>query len=98
MFCMADFCATREKGAGKIDRRKDRDRRQEAEMDLSKYNIGIGITGSFCMFARARKEIRRLTELGANVIPIFSFNVSMLQTIASTKANVNIILFQLGSK
>ena len=71
MFCMADFCATRENGAGKIDRRKDRDRRQEAEMDLSKYNIGIGITGSFCMFARARKEIRRLTELGANVIPIF---------------------------
>lgn len=80
MFCMADFCATREKGAGKIDRRKDRDRRQEAEMDLSKYNIGIGITGSFCMFARARKEIRRLTELGANVIPIFSFNAQSCDT------------------
>lgn len=80
MFCMADFCATRENGAGKIDRRKDRDRRQEAEMDLSKYNIGIGITGSFCMFARARKEIRRLTELGANVIPIFSFNAQSCDT------------------
>ena len=76
MFCMADFCAILENGAGQIDRRKDRDRRQEAEMDLSKYNIGLGITGSFCMFARARKEIRRLTELGANVIPIFSFQSS----------------------
>ena len=43
-------------------------------MDFSKCNIGLGITGSFCMFSRARKEIERLTELGANVIPIFSFN------------------------
>lgn len=40
-------------------------------MDFSKCNIGLGITGSFCMFSRARKEIERLTELGANVIPIF---------------------------
>ena len=37
-------------------------------MDFSKYNIGIGITGSFCMFARTRKEIQKLVELGANVI------------------------------
>ena len=36
-------------------------------MDFSKCNIGLGITGSFCMFSRARKEIERLTELGANV-------------------------------
>ena len=42
-------------------------------MDFSKCNIGLGITGSFCMFSRARKEIERLTALGANVIPIFSF-------------------------
>ena len=80
VFCVADFCAILENGAGQINRRKDRDRRQEAEMDLSKYNIGLGITGSFCMFARARKEIRRLTELGANVIPIFSFNAQTCDT------------------
>ena len=36
-------------------------------MDFSKCNIGLGITGSFCMFSRARKEIERLTELGANM-------------------------------
>ena len=40
-------------------------------MDFSKYNIGLGITGSFCMFSRARKEIQRLKSMGANVIPIF---------------------------
>ena len=28
-------------------------------MDFSKCNIGLGITGSFCMFSRARKEIER---------------------------------------
>ncbi len=25
-------------------------------MDFSNYNIGLGITGSFCTFAKARKE------------------------------------------
>ena len=32
------------------------------------------------MFSRARKEIERLTELGANVIPIFSFNAQTCDT------------------
>ena len=49
-------------------------------MDFLKCNIGLGITGSFCMFSRARKEIERLTELGANVIPIFSFNAQTCDT------------------
>lgn len=49
-------------------------------MDFSKYNIGLGITGSFCMFSRARKEIERLKEMGANVIPIFSFNAQTCDT------------------
>ena len=49
-------------------------------MDFSKYNIGIGITGSFCMFARTRKEIQRLKDMGANVIPIFSFNAQTCDT------------------
>ena len=49
-------------------------------MDFSKYNIGIGITGSFCMFARTRKEIEKLVSLGANVIPIFSFNAQSCDT------------------
>ncbi len=49
-------------------------------MDFSKYNIGLGITGSFCTFARARKEIQRLKDMGANVIPIFSFNAQNFDT------------------
>lgn len=49
-------------------------------MDSLKYNIGIGITGSFCMFARTRKEVKRLVDLGANVIPIFSFNAQTIDT------------------
>ena len=49
-------------------------------MEFSKYNIGVGITGSFCMFARTRKEIQRLVDLGANVIPIFSFNAQTCDT------------------
>lgn len=43
-------------------------------MDFDKYNIGFGITGSFCTFAKARKAVEHLCEMGANVIPIFSFN------------------------
>ena len=35
-------------------------------MDFSNYNIGLGITGSFCTFAKARKEIQRLCDMGAN--------------------------------
>lgn len=49
-------------------------------MDFSNYNIGFGITGSFCTFAKTRKEIARLKEMGANVIPIFSFNAQNCDT------------------
>ena len=42
-------------------------------MDFSKYTIGFGITGSFCTHEKIKKEIRHLMELGANVIPIFSY-------------------------
>ena len=42
-------------------------------MDFSNCNIGYGITGSFCTFAKTRKEVVQLTEMGANVIPIFSY-------------------------
>ena len=44
-------------------------------MDFDKYNIGFGITGSFCTFAKARKAVEHLCEMGANVIPIFSFKI-----------------------
>lgn len=49
-------------------------------MDFDKYNIGFGITGSFCTFAKARKAVEHLCEMGANVIPIFSFNAQTCNT------------------
>lgn len=49
-------------------------------MDFSNCNIGYGITGSFCTFAKTRKEVERLKEMGANVIPIFSFNAQSCDT------------------
>ncbi len=50
------------------------------EMDFSKLTIGLGITGSFCTFAKTRREVQRLKEMGANVIPIFSFNAQSCDT------------------
>lgn len=49
-------------------------------MDLSNFNIGYGITGSFCTFAKARQEVTELTEMGANVIPIFSYQAQSCDT------------------
>ncbi len=49
-------------------------------MDFSKYNIGFGITGSFCTFAKARKEVEHLCDMGANVIPVFSFQTQKCDT------------------
>ncbi|MCI5856678.1 MAG: dipicolinate synthase subunit B [Agathobacter sp.] len=49
-------------------------------MDFSNYNIGYGITGSFCTFSKARKAVEHLKELGANVVPIFSFNTQNCDT------------------
>ena len=42
-------------------------------MDFSKYTIGFGITGSFCTHDKIKKEVQRLVDMGANVIPIFSY-------------------------
>ncbi len=49
-------------------------------MDFSNYNIGYGITGSFCTFAKTRKQVIRLTEMGANVIPVFSYQAQNCDT------------------
>ena len=49
-------------------------------MDFTNLNIGYGITGSFCTFAKTRKQVIRLTEMGANVIPIFSYQAQSCDT------------------
>ena len=49
-------------------------------MDLSNITIGYGITGSFCTFAKTRRQIERLVEMDANVIPIFSDHTQQFDT------------------
>ncbi len=49
-------------------------------MDFSNYHIGFGITGSFCTFAKARREVVRLKEMGAQITPIFSYETQRCDT------------------
>lgn len=49
-------------------------------MNLENKNIGIGITGSFCTFDKIIDEIENLVEVGAHVIPIFSFHAATMDT------------------
>lgn len=49
-------------------------------MDFSNYHIGYGITGSFCTLAQTRKAMLRLKEMGAEITPVFSFQVQTNDT------------------
>ncbi len=49
-------------------------------MDLENKNIGFVLTGSFCTFSKVIPKIKKLVELGANVIPIMSYNAYNLDT------------------
>lgn len=49
-------------------------------MDFSGYTIGFGITGSFCTHDKIKKEIQRLVDLGATVVPIYSYQAQQLDT------------------
>lgn len=45
-------------------------------MDLSKKNIGIAITGSYCTYKKVFAELEKLSSTGANLYPIFSDHAS----------------------
>lgn len=49
-------------------------------MTLEGKTIGFGVTGSHCTYEEIYPEVKRLVELGANVIPIFSHNVLSVST------------------
>lgn len=49
-------------------------------MSLSGIKIGYGICGSFCTFEKAFSAAKKLTEQGAELFPIMSFNASNLST------------------
>ena len=43
-------------------------------MELEGIKIGFGLTGSFCTFSKTIPKIKELVKMGAEVIPIMSFN------------------------
>lgn len=47
---------------------------------LKNVNVGFALTGSFCTFEKAIKQIEKLVSFGANVIPIMSFNAKNIST------------------
>lgn len=49
-------------------------------MELNGKTIGFGVTGSHCTYEEIYPEVRRLVDLGARVIPIFSNNVLQVGT------------------
>lgn len=49
-------------------------------MDFSNYHIGYAITGSFCTFAKTRREVMHLKEMGAKITPIFSYSTQNCDT------------------
>ena len=49
-------------------------------MELKDINIGFTLTGSFCTFKKVIPKIKELKELGANILPIMSYNSYNLDT------------------
>lgn len=41
-------------------------------MNLKGKTVGFALTGSFCTFSRVLKELEKVAEAGANIIPIMS--------------------------
>lgn len=49
-------------------------------MSLKNIKIGFALTGSFCTFSKAIEQMENLVKLGAEVIPIMSYNSYDLDT------------------
>ena len=49
-------------------------------MEVKGKNIGFVFTGSFCTFSKTIPQMKKLKELGANIIPIMSINSYNLDT------------------
>lgn len=49
-------------------------------MDLSGKTIGFGVTGSHCTYEEIFPEVKRLCDLGARVVPVFSHHVMHTDT------------------
>lgn len=49
-------------------------------MSLKNVRIGFAITGSFCTFEKTVQQMKNLVQLGAEIIPIMSYNSFNLDT------------------
>jgi len=49
-------------------------------LSLKNIKIGFALTGSFCTFQKTIEQIEKLVKLGAEVIPIMSYNSYTLDT------------------
>lgn len=49
-------------------------------MELKGKTIGFGVTGSHCTYEEIYPEVKRLVDLGARVIPVFSRNMMEVST------------------
>ncbi|WP_067617073.1 dipicolinate synthase subunit B [Alicyclobacillus acidiphilus] len=49
-------------------------------MDLKGKTIGFGVTGSHCTYEEIFPEVKRLVDLGATVVPVFSHHVMATDT------------------
>ena len=49
-------------------------------MKIKDKKIGFVLTGSFCTFKKVIPKIKELKDLGANIIPIMSYNSYNLDT------------------
>lgn len=49
-------------------------------MNIEGKKVGFAFTGSFCTFKTVLEELKKIKELGADIIPIMSYNAYNLDT------------------
>ena len=64
-------------------------------IDLNGVRIGCAMTGSFCTFRQVFDAWRELREIGAELIPILSFNAGSLDNRFDTSADARQILTEI---
>ncbi len=61
--------------------------------EFENIKIGVAICGSFCTFKKAFEAVKELKEMGAEIIPIMSFNAASISS-RFGKAEENLALFE----
>lgn len=49
-------------------------------LNIEGKKVGFAFTGSFCTFKTVLEELKKIKELGADIIPIMSYNAYNLDT------------------